>query len=177
MEITWSSYFLSLRNLCLATCLLCKIPAHGSWSYQVVSLHCPSRCSWHLCCVLRSGTRWSGIGARVGTTVTVNQCCLLMLWKAYYSCFHVQKVSYMCWLHVPCCLLLMQGASYDHIFRSLTGAGIFITTVVIGTVIVVSKARPFNIGEWQGALHTPVILLGSHLVWYIHITLSMHCLW
>jgi len=44
-------------------------------------------------------------------------------------------------------LFATQDASYDRIFRSLTGAGIFITTVVIGTVIVVSKTRPFNIGE------------------------------
>ena len=35
----------------------------------------------------------------------------------------------------------------DVLHRALTGGGIFITTVVLGTVILVTKARPFKIGK------------------------------
>ena len=153
---------------------ICKIP---SWSYPVVSLHCSSRCSWHLCCVLRSGTRWSGIGARVRTTAFQ----ILCLWTdvAYVMKGHLlmYTVIHKIYLHNYASHVVCYFR-YMYIFlvtslRSLTGAGIFITTVVIGTVIVVSKTRPFNIGEWLGAPHTRVIMLDA--LWYLGILLSPHC--
>ena len=104
---------------------------------------CLYRCSWHLCCLLWSLSRWSRYGAWVRTAVLMPANYWLVMNGSLCVFMHTQNSA------IQYAGYIIDGISL-HVYcvcRSLTGAGIFITTVVIGSVIIVTKARPFNIGE------------------------------